>query len=94
MLRGGNPAANYYLGVVPERERRANDNYYQSGLMQLEQRQLSSGGNIDLEDELPRLPGTGHGTAFLMYSPYYNMPSPGRFQTAPIQRTTPSQRVR
>ena len=28
MLRGGNPAANYYLGVVPEQQRRSNEALY------------------------------------------------------------------
>jgi hypothetical protein len=35
LLRGGNPAANYYLGVVPERARRANETQLGSNLNQL-----------------------------------------------------------
>jgi hypothetical protein len=35
LLRGGNPAANYYLGVVPERARRANEAQLGSTVNQL-----------------------------------------------------------
>ena len=38
LLRGGDPASNYYLGVVPERERRRNDALFRSSILDLEQR--------------------------------------------------------
>src|SRR5215467_3564741 len=38
LLRGGNPAANYYLGVVPEVERRNNAATFRAGIQDLAQR--------------------------------------------------------
>src|SRR5262245_28146673 len=38
LLRGGNPAANYYLGVVPEAERRFNARQFSTAITDLEQR--------------------------------------------------------
>src|SRR4029077_3405965 len=57
MLRGGNPAANYYLGVVPEVERRADYNRLNSRTLDLE-RELRK--NAEPEDALPTLESTGH----------------------------------
>src|SRR5262249_37736731 len=60
LLRGGDPASNYYLGVVPERERRRNDVLFRSAIVDLEQRTqpLAEG-----EDVFTPLRSTGHGRA-------------------------------
>jgi len=75
MLRGGSPAANYYLGVVPEFERRARDVQYGSALFDLERRAAAPVSAED-EDLLPSLPGTGHPAVFGYYQPYYNLSRP------------------
>src|SRR5262245_50914336 len=38
LLRGGSPAANYYLGVIPERDRRFTDTQFRSAIQDLERR--------------------------------------------------------
>lgn len=68
MLRGGDPSANYYLGVVPERDRRRNDVLFRSELLGLEQRTqpLPEG-----EDVFTPLRSTGHMTAFGYTGTYF-----------------------
>jgi hypothetical protein len=77
LTRGGNPAANLYLGVYPEFDRR----YFQGGVMStlptlensiqaLQQPQDIIGG--------PALNQTGHLSAFQAYGTYYNMPGQQR----------------
>jgi hypothetical protein len=71
MLRGGSPAANYYMGVRPEFDRRATNLEVGTALQDLERRTV-----VDREstDELvPTLSGTGHPVQFLNVSPYYNL---------------------
>jgi len=75
MLRGGSPAANYYLGVVPAFEQRALDVQYSSALIDLERRAAAPASGED-EDLLPSLPGTGHPAVFGYYQPYFNMGRP------------------
>jgi hypothetical protein len=69
LLRGGNPAANYYLGVVPEVERRNQEYRVNRELTDLERRTLMS---PEFEDILPTLPQTGHPTGFMYYNPYFS----------------------
>ncbi|MBY0528235.1 MAG: hypothetical protein K2R98_32900 [Gemmataceae bacterium] len=73
LLRGGNnpaaPAANYYMGVVPEIERRANAQQFGNAIIGLE-RQVT--GLEETEDQFPTLPQTGHGSVFNNYSGYFN----------------------
>ena len=76
LLRGGNPAANYYLGVVPERERRANAAMFGSAINDLEWRtRYGAGGELDLGEPIT---STGHPTAFLNTGSYFNVPVPTR----------------
>jgi hypothetical protein len=77
LLRGGDPAANYYLGVLPEMQRRAFLNRYLEDFQYLYQR---TNQNRDLlEDQLFReplirtLPPTGHPTGFMNYGTYFNL---------------------
>ncbi len=61
LLRGGNTAANYYLGVVPEFERRQNRETFQNALSRIDE-QLNK--TVVEEDLAVPLGGTGHVTAF------------------------------
>lgn len=83
LLRGGNTAANYYMGVVPEVERRANARMFSTQIQDLERRVQG----VEEERELfPRLSETGHPAAFMSYSPYFNMGQPGRSAAGSISR--------
>src|SRR4051794_41899513 len=63
LLRGGDPAANYYLGTLPEFQRRANAQTFSSEISELDRRVL---GNVPTEETrlFQPLPGSGHPTAF------------------------------
>jgi hypothetical protein len=69
LLRGGSPAANYYLGVVPEVERRNNAAAFRAGIQDLAQRIENPLGETD--QLFPRLPQTGHPVQFFNYSTYF-----------------------
>jgi hypothetical protein len=75
LTRGGNPAANYYLGVLPEIDRRNFEARSQEDLDLLFQRTARR--PRDLVDPLleepiiPRLPRTGHPTAFQSFGTFY-----------------------
>ena len=65
--RPGNPAINYYLGVVPERDRRTFEGQARRSILDLEQREnrpLTTTGTEDLDYLYSNLPSTGHGAAF------------------------------
>jgi hypothetical protein len=71
LLRGGDPAANYYLGVVPEREQRVFNREFGSAIDILDRR-TAAGAETVIDDVRPRgLPPTGHSVRFLNASPYY-----------------------
>ena len=70
LIRGGDPAANYYLGTIPERDRRAVGIETGAELQELDQRMSRASG--ERGGELPRLGPTGHSTFFLNHSNYYN----------------------
>ncbi|HEV3256408.1 MAG TPA: hypothetical protein VG013_05955 [Gemmataceae bacterium] len=67
ILRGNNPAINYYTGVIPERENRARFNQVNSELQNLERR----AGTPAAEELIPTLAETGHPVQFLNLNPYY-----------------------
>jgi hypothetical protein len=95
LLRGGNPAANYYLGVVPDRYQRAYDVQVQTQLYQLE-RQVTTNADL-LEEGAPSLRSTGHPAQFMNYGPYYNLSNNLRFNPSNTQRAVPplpGQRIR
>lgn len=86
MLRGGDPAANYYLGVVPERDRRSLNVQFGAELRELEQRTSTA---VTPSGD-PQLPATGHTAYFLNYSSYYNFSGAGRGAlAAPAQLGAP-----
>jgi hypothetical protein len=78
LLRGGNPAVNYYNGVLSERDRRFFQQQAGQSILGLEQE--VGGVQPGQEDLLSTLPGTGHPTAF-GYSGAYFPPTayPGRY---------------
>jgi hypothetical protein len=91
LTRGGNPAANYFLGVLPEIDRRATTLQQARELSELERRtdelaapqaprtvaeELTGGG----------LPPTGHAASFTTYGNYYSLTPPA--SPAPRGQTT------
>jgi hypothetical protein len=91
MLRGGNPAANYFLGVRPEIDRRNNAYLFSNAIQGLEQRTATNAEAID--DLLPKPGVSGHPTFFMNYGPYYSggpqstMPPRGQTQQTKPGRT-------
>jgi hypothetical protein len=74
MLRGGSPAANYYMGVVPEFRQRALNTQVGAQFQMMNQKlgtEMES--SPEMEDLLPTLPSTGHATQFMNASPYYTL---------------------
>jgi hypothetical protein len=69
LLRGGNPAANYYLGVIPEIERRNNAAAFSAGILDLSQRIDNPVGGTD--QLFANLPQTGHPVQFFNFSTYF-----------------------
>ena len=61
LLRGGNTAANYYLGTIPEIERRQNAQLFRSSLLELDQKITRE--TVELGLAVP-IGTTGHITAF------------------------------
>jgi hypothetical protein len=73
LLRGGNPAANYFMGVVPEVERRRFESQTIASFQSLEERTATppaAGGEDNL---FPKLSQTGHPVQYMNAAPYYNM---------------------
>jgi hypothetical protein len=75
LLRGGDPAANYYLGTLPEFERRANAQLFGTEISDLDRRLL---GNVLTEELrlLQPIPPTGHATAFGSTLYYFGTTNP------------------
>jgi hypothetical protein len=90
LLRGGDPAANYYLGVLPELDRRANAIQFQSSINTIQQRlglETTPEGILSIPRE------TGHPSYFLTYGSYYTfgVARPGQALATP---QTPPRRGR
>jgi hypothetical protein len=79
-LRGGDPAANYFLGVLPEFQRRENANQFRSQIQNLQIRTapIQSIEEIIASRQNPKkLLPSGHPTAFgPNYAGYFNTPGP------------------
>lgn len=71
IVRGGNPAINYYLGTRPEFERRANAQRFGAAIDELEQRRNMP--LADLDEDFPSVGPTGHVAQFANFTPYFNM---------------------
>jgi hypothetical protein len=91
LLRGGSPAANYFLGVVPERERRATSAQYGTAILDLERRAAPSPA---IDELVPELPSTGHPTGFLNYGNYYGFGTGPRTFPPVTQAAPPPRRTR
>jgi hypothetical protein len=78
LLRGGDPSANYFLGVIPEQQRRVNAYQTRTSLQELEARTPTA--TTDPNEELLRpLPQTGHATAFGNQLNYFPRPGLRRY---------------
>ncbi len=86
LLRGGNPAANYYLGVVPEVERRANVVRFTTAIDSLQQQVTGPRVEGTLDEAPPdgKLTPTGHAVTFMNASPYFGAGYSSR--VAPFRR--------
>src|SRR5262249_8227827 len=95
LLRGGDTASNYYLGTIPEQQRRANAAAFGTAIQQLEQQQRQQqalqqrGPDADLFTPLPT---TGHPVAFGHYGGSYSQV--GGRRTAPTRPAQPLRRRR
>jgi hypothetical protein len=76
LVRGGNPAINYYLGTLPEQDRRA----FQANppTLTIPPEMFGPQAPTNFSDILPTLPQTGHATGFLMHGNFYNFPTQQR----------------
>jgi hypothetical protein len=89
LLRGGDQASNYYLGVIPERDRRRNDVLFRSSILDLEER-TNVATTSEEADLLRPLRSTGHVTAFGNTSTYFGQTSlqlPGARPAVPQQQS-------
>ena len=83
LTRGGNPAANYFLGVLPELERRANQAEVGAMITNLDRRiEAPPTQPLPTTDDIlggvtAGLPPTGHPAVFGNYGNYYGLPAPG-----------------
>ncbi len=73
MLRGGDPAANYFLGVLPEFQRRENRNQFRSQINQLQVLTAPLRNPLEepLEEGLRTFMPSGHATAFGYVGTYF-----------------------
>jgi hypothetical protein len=79
LLRGGDLASNYYLGVLPEIDRRRNARTFSQDIATLQQEvNRSSPGFPDFDPDLPRnasLPPSGHGSTFANTGTFFPFPT-------------------
>lgn len=77
-LRGGDPAANYFLGVVPEFQRRQDRNVFRSQIQGLQILTAPLRNPSEEREELPRtLWSTGHPTSFGNTASFFNSQGAG-----------------
>jgi hypothetical protein len=86
LTRGGNPATNYFLGTLPELDRRAADTAFRAAILDLDRRTTTIAREVS--DLVDILPGTGHPAVFLSYAPYYGLGGPARTVIAPATTGT------
>ena len=72
LIRGGDPAANYFMGTIPQRNQIRTNRQFLSALQQLDrgQRQLERPSGTGLELYVP-LGTTGHPSAFMQLGSYF-----------------------
>jgi len=77
IVRGGNPAINYYNGTLTEIDRRNNaiqQQFMQSQVNQLQQQTTL----LEEQDFIPALSQTGHAAGFQVYGGYFTFQNPPR----------------
>jgi hypothetical protein len=86
-LRGGDPAANYFLGVIPEQQRRANTQLFRQEISALELEAAQPRLAPQDADIFRPLRQTGHPTAFGNTVTYFGQSNPlTRPSSAPASR--------
>ncbi len=92
LIRGGDPAANYYLGTLPEQQRRQLNQQFSSNIQTLEEQEQ----RLELAPQDKDLAGTkiqsGHGTASNTTLGYYGdtrgyYPTKGAIAGTPVPKT-------
>ncbi len=81
MLRGGDAAANYYGGVLPEQQRRFDSSFLNSkfGTDVAPRVDFMVDDRVNLDVLEKQLPPTGHPVGFMIYNSYYNLPNQRSF---------------
>lgn len=91
LIRGGNTAANYFLGTVPQRQQQLTNQQFLSGLNQL---RLQEQQQIQQRSSEPAfyvpLGGTGHPATFQNYGGYYQFTTGTRIGIPSTGPTSPS----
>lgn len=84
LLRGGDPASNYFLGTLPEFQRRSNAQVFRSSILELDRRvtEAAVAGGI-----FTPLGTTGHPVLFGYTGTYFNTTVPGAPNTMRMPRT-------
>lgn len=88
LLRGGDPAANYFIGVVPEFQRRQDRNALYSSVQGLANQIPLPPGITDRDIDVP-LSSAGHPTAFGYTGSYFS----GNAPTRPVANPFPQRRA-
>lgn len=83
MLRGGDPAANFFIGVVPEQQRRQDRNIMYNSLQGMFM-QLPAPPGINEGDIDAPMVSTGHPTAFNYTGMYFNTTMMGQGAANPF----------
>jgi len=81
--RGGNPAVNYFLGTLPEIERRSVQAVYGQAINNL-QREIQ--GEITATEDYDGMQETGHPAMFNNLGGYFPTGNPLRYGSAPVPR--------
>jgi len=79
LLRGGDPAANYYLGVMTEYDRRFRESRIGIPTEQTPYLDPILDDRADLDVRDRQLPPTGHTAGFMIYNAYYRIPNQRSF---------------
>ncbi len=85
--RGGDPAINYYLGTLPEQQRRQNAQLFRQQILDLERRAPLAAEDVDLLG--PPLT-SGHPTAFGNTAGYFNNQNPRLYGGGAAPTTGPT----
>jgi hypothetical protein len=70
IIRGNNPAINYFTGTIPERENRVRFNQVNADIQSLETQPGAAG--LPTGQLIPGLSETGHYVQFMNLNPYFN----------------------